>query len=246
VQNAGGLFVINTALNRSIRIDHQLRGRAGRQGDIGERCFFISLEDEIMNKAAQRRTEGEDENARFILAKYSYIIEQQNQIITNYRNKILFENERLDILYQNDPLYYEKLVNRCGRKGLGIAEKQLALYFINLHWAEYLESMEYVRDGIHLPIIGGLNPIDEYQKIAVLAFDEIMKEITNDVINGLKTYEITENGIDMKAAGLGNATTTWTYLIDESKSQFSILPQLIKGMLSLSNDVENSKICKKC
>ena len=243
VQNAGGLYVISTGLNRSIRIDHQLRGRAGRQGDKGESCFFVSFEDEILSdagrskgvikkeiEAAQRRADGEDEDARYILAKYSYIVEHQRQIITNYRNEILLEKEQFDILYNNDPLYYERLVAQCGIRGLEIAEKQLALYYINLHWAEYLESMEYIRDGIHLMLIGGLNPIDEYQKMAIIAFDEIMNDIITDIINGLKTYEITENGIDMETAGLGNATTTWTYLIDESKSQFSSLPRLIKGM----------------
>lgn len=50
VVEAGGLYVIGTNLNESRRIDNQLRGRAGRQGDPGETRFFISLEDDLIKK----------------------------------------------------------------------------------------------------------------------------------------------------------------------------------------------------
>ena len=45
---AGGLKIIGTERHESRRIDNQLRGRAGRQGDPGESQFFISLEDDLM------------------------------------------------------------------------------------------------------------------------------------------------------------------------------------------------------
>ncbi len=48
VRNAGGLYIIGTERHESRRIDNQLRGRAGRQGDPGESKFFISLEDDLM------------------------------------------------------------------------------------------------------------------------------------------------------------------------------------------------------
>ena len=48
VRAAGGLFIIGTERHDSRRIDHQLRGRAGRQGDPGETRFYISLEDDLM------------------------------------------------------------------------------------------------------------------------------------------------------------------------------------------------------
>ena len=48
VRNAGGLFIIGTERHESRRIDNQLRGRAGRQGDPGETRFYISLEDDLM------------------------------------------------------------------------------------------------------------------------------------------------------------------------------------------------------
>lgn len=48
VREAGGLFIIGTERHESRRIDNQLRGRSGRQGDPGESCFYISLEDDLM------------------------------------------------------------------------------------------------------------------------------------------------------------------------------------------------------
>ncbi len=48
VVSLGGLYVIGTERHESRRIDNQLRGRAGRQGDPGETCFFVALEDDLM------------------------------------------------------------------------------------------------------------------------------------------------------------------------------------------------------
>ena len=47
VKNLGGLFIIGTERHESRRIDNQLRGRSGRQGDPGSTIFFISLQDEL-------------------------------------------------------------------------------------------------------------------------------------------------------------------------------------------------------
>ncbi len=48
VREAGGLFILGTERHESRRIDNQLRGRSGRQGDPGESCFYISMEDDLM------------------------------------------------------------------------------------------------------------------------------------------------------------------------------------------------------
>ena len=48
VREVGGLFILGTERHESRRIDNQLRGRAGRQGDPGESRFYLSLEDDIM------------------------------------------------------------------------------------------------------------------------------------------------------------------------------------------------------
>ena len=57
VKEAGGLYILGTERHESRRIDNQLRGRAGRQGDVGESCFFLSVEDDLMRIFAGDRLE---------------------------------------------------------------------------------------------------------------------------------------------------------------------------------------------
>ena len=58
VRNAGGLFIIGTERHESRRIDNQLRGRAGRQGDPGESRFYLSMQDDLMRLFAAERITG--------------------------------------------------------------------------------------------------------------------------------------------------------------------------------------------
>ena len=57
VKEAGGLYILGTERHESRRIDNQLRGRSGRQGDCGESCFFLSVEDDLMRIFAGDRLE---------------------------------------------------------------------------------------------------------------------------------------------------------------------------------------------
>ena len=57
VREAGGLFIIGTERHESRRIDNQLKGRSGRQGDVGESRFFLSVEDDLMRIFAGDRLE---------------------------------------------------------------------------------------------------------------------------------------------------------------------------------------------
>ncbi len=58
VKAAGGLFVLGTERHESRRIDNQLRGRSGRQGDPGRSAFFLSLEDDLMRIFGSERLDG--------------------------------------------------------------------------------------------------------------------------------------------------------------------------------------------
>ncbi len=98
----GGLYVIGTNKHESRRIDNQLRGRAGRQGDPGCSRFFISFEDDLMVKyrdlnprynrdpdAIQRLVEGQHLDTRIMLNKYEMPMEGQRNRIQTYRQKVL-------------------------------------------------------------------------------------------------------------------------------------------------------------
>ncbi|MCQ4635962.1 hypothetical protein NE619_04425 [Anaerovorax odorimutans] len=236
VKNAGGLFVLGAGINRSRRIDDQLRGRAGRQGDPGESQFFISSKQELIEtflrreprikenykvRSIQRIIESFDAQQRYILEKYSIILEKQRQLISEYRESVLRFPETITFLKDKAPQLYSLKLLEGGEAGVIRAQQQLLLYYINEHWADYLLTMENVREGIHLVILGKENPIDVYQRFADKAFWEMEEDIKEDVLGKLKTCKITENGLDLKVEGLNKSTSTQTFMIDESKGQFA-------------------------
>lgn len=244
---AGGLLVISTGMNRGLRVDMQLRGRAGRQGDPGESRFFVCLADlpadmlagveqvqiaryPRLLRRAQRAQEGRDVEARYMLERYASILEGQRKRVAAWRLAILRDEAAPGMLQAADGDLYAQLVARVGARGVRIAEKQLALYCVNMQWAAYLEAMEAMREGIHLMVIGKKSPLDEYMLFAAAAFDEMLGDVRQDVAGYMRTCAIGADGIDMAAEGLLGATTTWTYMINESSTQFSRIPQIVKGM----------------
>ena len=74
---------------------------------------------------------------------------------------------------------------RVGEEALRKAECQVTLHFINKCWAEYLDYMSYVRESIYLVNIGGRVPIDEFNRISVRTFGNLMEEIENEIIQTL-------------------------------------------------------------
>ena len=101
-------------------------------------------------------------------------------------------------------------------------------YFINFHFANFLAAMEDFKSGVHLTVVAGKNPFDEFNRTAISAFEEMNNDIRFDVLREMQESEITENGIDMSSRGLKGATGTWTYMVDDSNVQFSHLPALLK------------------
>ena len=116
VREAGGLFIIGTERHESRRIDNQLRGRSGRQGDPGESRFFISLDDDLMRlfggerisriaydedmvinvgimsgliESAQKRIEGRNFARRKNVLSYDDVMNQQRNIIYSQRAEVL-------------------------------------------------------------------------------------------------------------------------------------------------------------
>ena len=88
--------------------------------------------------------------------------------------------------------------------------------------------MEDFKSGVHLTVVAGKNPFDEFNRTAISAFEEMKNDIRFDVLKQMRESEITENGIDMAEKGLIGATGTWTYMVDDSAGQFSHLPALLK------------------
>jgi len=119
VKEAGGLYIIGTERHESRRIDNQLRGRAGRQGDVGESMFFLSMEDDLLRlfipesvknmvarlglneeaihagplshsiENAQKQLEGQNFQRRKNVLSYDDVMNEQRKIIYEQRGQVL-------------------------------------------------------------------------------------------------------------------------------------------------------------
>jgi preprotein translocase subunit SecA len=242
----GGLYVIGTNRHESRRIDDQLRGRAGRQGDPGASRFFISLEDDLMVRynihelippqhlpvrqedfvqspvvdreiaRAQRIIEGQNFEIRKTLRNYSYIVEEQRKIIQAKRQEVLGDSEQPGLLADWAPERYNRLLSRVGREVLDDVEKKLTLFFIDQHWTEHLAYIAHIREGIHLVGYGGKVPHYEFQKMAVAAFSDLLERTGERVVEAFNRVNVTRQGIDMEREGLTGPTSTWTYLVNDT------------------------------
>lgn len=256
VSDLGGLYVIGTNRHESMRIDNQLRGRAGRQGDPGTTRFFISLEDDLLKRygirklipekfypeksdapienkiiklkvaGAQRIVQGQNFDIRKTLCKYSDIIEQQRRIIYRRRQALLMNVSKPGLFKAKLSYRYMQLCQVASEEILEEAERKVMLYHINKCWAEYLSYISYIRESAHLYNIGGKVPLDEFNKAAIEAFDNLLKVIEERVIDTLNSIEIGENGIDMEKEGLRSPSSTWTYIVDDGIGQFGFTPAL--------------------
>lgn len=236
VKEAGGLYVIGCGLNRNARVDRQLRGRAGRQGDPGRSDFFLSAEEPMLRweleeggdrrdlerlvGRAQRRLAGRDAERRFMLERYGHILELQRRRVEDYREQVLAGTLQPGFLRQREPEEYRRLIEKWGEESVELAERQLVLSYICRCWAVYLRTMENVRAGIHLTLIGGKNPLDEYHRAASEGFLQMEEDIRSSTMEKLKSCRICNGGVDLEQEGLSGTTVTWSYMVDESPAQF--------------------------
>ena len=227
----GGLYVIGTTRHESLRVDRQLRGRAGRQGDPGESRFFISLEDELIVRygierlipaklwperqqvpvdstvirrevaRAQRIVEGQNFEIRRTLSHYSEQIEGQRRKLYRWRQDLLLDRASVHRFPEGSR---ERL-----------AERQASLFHIDRRWSEHLGRVADLREGIHLLRVGGQDPLREFVHRAVESYRQMRKEIDEDVDRTLRIATITENGIDLEREGLRGPSSTWTYLVND-------------------------------
>lgn len=245
VAGLGGLYVIGTNRHESVRIDNQLRGRAGRQGDPGSSRFFISLEDDLLKRFGinnaiplqyrairqnepleaavvnkrinhiQRVVNGQNFDIRKTLNKYSYILEHQRRIIYQRRQDVLMESW-ISLLFEKEPELYNRLCGIVGKRILKRYEKQVTLFHTDRCWADFLDYVAYVREGIHLVSISRRNPLDVFHKLVINKFEELSQRIEEEIINTFKTAEVTGKEIDLEKEGLKTPTATWTYILSDN------------------------------
>ncbi|HDF0526262.1 TPA: preprotein translocase subunit SecA [Staphylococcus aureus] len=269
VEELGGLAVIGTERHESRRIDDQLRGRSGRQGDKGDSRFYLSLQDELMIRfgserlqkmmsrlglddstpieskmvsraveSAQKRVEGNNFDARKRILEYDEVLRKQREIIYNERNSIIDEEDSSQVVdamlrstlqrsinyyintaddepeyqpfidYINDIFLQEGDITEDDIKGkdaedifevvwakieaayqsqkdileeqMNEFERMILLRSIDRHWTDHIDTMDQLRQGIHLRSYAQQNPLRDYQNEGHELFDIMMQNIEED------------------------------------------------------------------
>lgn len=241
----GGLYVIGTNRHESRRIDDQLRGRAGRQGDPGSSRFFVSLEDDLLVRfgierlipaqllparqlapldhpairaeveRVQRIVEGQNFEIRKTLWHYSHLIEEQRCTLQDWRMKVLNGEIELQLCATQQPKRYATLLEQVGPDVLREAERAITLHHLDRAWLEHLALITDLREWIHLVGLSRQDPLIEFRKHVTDAFRELRQTIETRIVETFATVEITRNGLNLDAAGLRGPSSTWTYLIND-------------------------------
>ncbi|WP_433538696.1 accessory Sec system translocase SecA2 [Micromonospora sp. CA-249363] len=239
VAELGGLYVIGSGRHDSRRVDDQLRGRAGRQGDPGGSVFFVSLEDDLvvrhaadavppsprMNadglvtdeqvdyavEHAQRVAEGVNHEIHRNTWRYSVVIEQQRKALAARRERLLTSDVAALMLLDKEP---EK-AGEMDEDLLARAARSIALFHLDRLWAEHLAELSEVREGVHLRALGRLDPLDEFHRAAVPAFNNLVPEIEARTIATFNETEIDEDW-EPEDGTLVRPTATWTYLVHDN------------------------------
>jgi preprotein translocase subunit SecA len=240
----GGLHVIGAGRHGSSRLDHQLRGRAGRQGDPGSSVFFASMQDELVTQYvpdarpaaatdrdgrtlddgahetvahAQRVAEGVSLEIHRNTWRYNKLIEIQRRIVLEQRDRVLRTDAALRALARRCPDRFAALSAVARDEVLVDAARQITLWHLDRGWADHLGYLADLREGIHLRALArGLNPLDEFHKEAVRVFSGLLKAVEERSVEGFETVPVTADGADLSAAGLKRPTATWTYLVQDN------------------------------
>lgn len=242
VVKLGGLAVIGTSRHRTARLDNQLRGRAGRQGDPGLALFFVSLEDDVVvvggageevtaRPAAdgsieskrirdwiehcQRVTEGQLLEIHSQTWKYNKLLADQRDIIDKRRAELLDTDRAWQEIFERSARA-TLLDKELPRDTLVRAAREIMLYHLDLGWSDHLALMDDVRESIHLRAIARETPIDEFHRIAVREFKELAQRAVDNAVDTFNEVPIDANGAHLEEQGLARPSATWTYMVSDN------------------------------
>jgi preprotein translocase subunit SecA len=299
VLELGGLYVLGTERHEARRIDNQLRGRSGRQGDAGESRFYLSGQDDLVRlfagdriqnimarfkipddqpmesgilskqiENAQKKVEEQNFVARKNVLKYDDVMNTQRMVIYEQRRRVLEgedlsdevrgwieesigaivaqftdaefpEDWDLDGLVQSMQSFYgtditvdelreegdvqsrealtdefvedalETYAEREQELGSELAreiERYVILQVVDQRWREHLETMDYLREGVHLRAFAQKDPLVEYRGEGHALFEELGQTIRQEVVFTLfhVAVEVEQPGLEPMQAHDGD------------------------------------------
>ncbi|MDE7362300.1 MAG: preprotein translocase subunit SecA [Oscillospiraceae bacterium] len=256
VVSVGGLLVIATSMRESSRITKQLRGRAGRQGDVGESRFFAALDDSIMKnndlkglagrhypsakiegaltdktllreaERVQRISEGDAFDERVNLMKYTMIGEKHRETTFARRSSLLDGSYKSEMWQKNAADLYESTLERFDADELQTLQNRILAALLNEFWCDYLDYSAYLREGIHLTQVAGRNPAEEYNIACEEYYESAAATIPDRMAEKLEDVLKCDTLDDYV---IDMPTRTYTYLLNDMAEEFKAKP-ILMGM----------------
>jgi preprotein translocase subunit SecA len=220
VMEAGGLFILGTERHESRRIDNQLRGRSGRQGDPGESRFYLSAEDDLVRlfagdriyrildnkylaqadeegnelpiehkmltkqiEGAQKKVEDQNFLQRKRVLEYDDVMNQQREIIYEYRDRILEGEDMSDVARSQIADAIERL---CGEYLQGEFEEEWDLEALFTQLEQIYPSsyeLEDIREGMNREAL-----IEKLREDVVDAYNEREAELGEELMRALERF----------------------------------------------------------
>ncbi len=289
VVEVGGLYVLATERHESRRIDNQLRGRSGRQGDPGETRFYLSAQDDLVRlfagdrihgimerfkipddqpmeasilsrqiEGAQKKVEEQNFVSRKNVLKYDDVMNTQRVVIYEQRRRVLEGDDlsddikgwiddvisvnvaqhtdaetsdewdleglvaQMQALYRTDMTVdelreeidvgsrealieefaadaletYEEREESFGSELMREIERFVILQVVDTRWREHLESMDYLREGVHLRAMAQKDPLVEYRGEGHAMFEDLGRAIREEVVLTLFHVELAPEEAD--------------------------------------------------
>ena len=238
VVERGGLYVIGTTRHEARRIDHQLRGRAGRQGDPGTSRFFLSFDDDLLVRfgirenpdveSVQRTAESQNLEIRQTLWKYESVIEHHRRDVYALRREVLL-SPGWSVASMLSEEQYGELTEAAGKDAVEKAGRPLALVVIDEVWADYLANVAELKGGIHWVSWGGRDPLFEFLTGVQEIYADFQQCLKEEIAEAFAAAEMENGEIRFKNRELFERGATWTYLTTDQP--FGTLGErIVKGL----------------
>lgn len=242
----GGLYVIGTNRHESRRIDDQLRGRAGRQGDPGSSRFFVSLDDDLMVRyglvdflpqrvkdfkcdkplsnrtlhdeieRAQRIIEDQNFQVRHTLWRYAKMVEDQRAIFTRRRRSHLKGDPLPTFFKEHFPAAYQDLCAQVSTERLAQVENKIILYHMDKNWSYYMAQVDLLRKFVHIPSLDGCSSLDTFHRTLIHAFGDMWAQVEKDIGETLQHLQLNSDQDDLLFDLPKDPSATWTYVINDN------------------------------
>ncbi|WP_084766699.1 accessory Sec system translocase SecA2 [Leucobacter komagatae] len=236
----GGLRVLATGMYPSRRLDAQLLGRAGRQGDPGSTRVYVSMEDALVAEnapefmRAKLARAGSEPSERELVEiafasqdiaesirldqhratwSYSQAFSKQRGKVLRHREEVLGGGEEsLAGVTAADPELIERLVSSAGPEVAGRACRDIVLWRLDECWSDHLGALSELRDGIHLRALADENPTDAFHLQALKEFDGFFDAVYARAAADLAGLDLDDLAAAV-AAAVRRPSSTWTYML---------------------------------